>query len=277
MAVGGAEAPGAGAANVVVADNTPPANAAPGNPSSPNATGQGSAASSGGPLPPVSTQPGGRTDAAQAAHLRADEAPLQTARIGSALIQLNEAKNKLVAAKRSGDESAKDAANREIQAAEHNLAKAIKQEAERLSCPSSFGAPAHHAGDLRKAEARIRGAFPSAAWGTDELVVGDAIRNIDRERLPLQVQRLSGAMRHGPLNSEQKKEADVIFAGVDDFVLTEPRADLAPSKVSQLQRLRGLVQSLRRSAASLPPLSFLQWWSCGARAPCTSPVMTLRH
>ena len=57
MAVGGAEAPGAGSANVVVADNTPPAHAAPANPSPASATRQGSAASPGGPLPPVSTQP----------------------------------------------------------------------------------------------------------------------------------------------------------------------------------------------------------------------------
>ena len=44
MAVGGApEAPGAGSANVVVADNTPPANAAPDNPSPASPTGRGSA------------------------------------------------------------------------------------------------------------------------------------------------------------------------------------------------------------------------------------------
>jgi hypothetical protein len=55
MAVGGAEAPGAGAANAVVADNTPPANVASGNPPPAGATGQGSAGSQGGPLPPVAT------------------------------------------------------------------------------------------------------------------------------------------------------------------------------------------------------------------------------
>ena len=140
MAVGGAEAPGAGAANVVVADNTPPANAAPGNPSPANATGQGSAGSPGGPLPPLSTQPVRRTHGAQAAHLRAVVAPLQTARIATALIQLNEAQNKLVAAKRSGDAPTIAAAERGVQVAKHNLVKAIKQEAERLSRPSSFGA-----------------------------------------------------------------------------------------------------------------------------------------
>ena len=61
MAVGGAEAPGSGSANVVVADNTPPAHAAPANPSPASATRQGNAASPGGPLPPVSTQPVRRT------------------------------------------------------------------------------------------------------------------------------------------------------------------------------------------------------------------------
>ena len=129
------EAPGAGAANVVVADNTPPANAASGNPSPANATGQGDAGSPGGPLPPLSTQPGHRTHGAQAAHLRAVVAPLQTARIATALIQLNEAQNKLVAAKRSGDAPTIAAAERGVQVAKHNLAKAIKQEAERLSPP----------------------------------------------------------------------------------------------------------------------------------------------
>ena len=186
----------------------------------------------------------------QTGHLRADEAPLQTARIATALIQLNKAQNKLVAAEKTGDEPTIAAAEREIQVEKHNLAVAIKREAERLSRFSSFGAPAHHAGDLRKVEARIRGAFPSDAWRASELVVSDTIRNIDRERLPLQLQRLSGAMRHA-LSNEQKEEANVILAGVNDFVLTEPRNDLAPSKVSQLERLRGLVRSIEKVDSKL--------------------------
>jgi len=91
MAVGGSEAPGAGSANTVVADNTPPANVAPGNPPPAGATGQGSAGSPGGPLPPVSAQPGRRTDAVQAGPLPPDAA----ARIGKALIHLNEAEKSL--------------------------------------------------------------------------------------------------------------------------------------------------------------------------------------
>ena len=63
---------------------------------------------------------------------------------------------------------------------------------------------------------------------------------------------LSGAMRHA-LSNEQKEEANVILAGVNDFVLTEPRNDLAPSKVSQLERLRGLVQSLAKVDSETPP------------------------
>ena len=78
--------------------------------------------------------------ARKGADLRAVVAPLQTARIATALIQLNEAQNKLVAAKRSGDAPTIAAAERGVQVAKHNLAKAIKQEAARLSRPSSFGA-----------------------------------------------------------------------------------------------------------------------------------------
>jgi hypothetical protein len=141
MAVGGAEAPGAGSANTVVADNTPPANAAPGNPSPASATGQGSAGSPGGPLPPVSAQPGRRTDAAS--RLSADEAPLHPEKIAAALIRLNEAENRLIAARHS--HTSTSAAERETEVAERNLSDAIRQEAERLSRPSSLAASSRHA------------------------------------------------------------------------------------------------------------------------------------
>ena len=140
MAVGGApEAPGAGSANVVVADNTPPANAAPDNPSPASPTGRGSAGSPGGPLPSVPTQPVRRTDATRAAHLPADEAPLQTGKIATALIRLNEAQNNLRAVKGSVDDASIAAAEAGVQVAMYNVVGAIKQEAERLSRPSSFG------------------------------------------------------------------------------------------------------------------------------------------
>ena len=44
---------------------------------------------------------------------------------------------------------------------------------------------------------------------------------------------------------------DVILAGVKDFVRTEPRDDLASSKVSQLARLRGLVQDIKKLDSKL--------------------------
>jgi hypothetical protein len=267
MAVGGAEAPGAGSANVVVADNTPPSNVAPGNPSSPaSTTGQGSAGSPGGPLPPVSTQPG-RT----VSRLSADEAPLHPEKIAAALIRLNEAENRLIAARHS--HTSTSAAERETEVAERNLSDAIRQEAERLSRPSSLAVSSRHAsarhasgrhvsrhdntghasaipasacnaGDLRKAEARIRGAFPSDAWGADEAIVGKATRATARDRLPHELQRLSVAIRHGALSAEQQEEANVILAGAVDFVLTGHRDDTEPSKLDQLERLKGLIGKL---------------------------------
>ena len=104
------------------------------------------------------------------AHLPADEAPLQTGKIATALIRLNEAQNNLRAVKGSVDDASIAAAEAGVRVEMYNVVGAIKQEAERLSRPSSFGPPAHHAGDLRKVEARIRAAFPSDAWEQTSLL-----------------------------------------------------------------------------------------------------------
>ena len=259
VAVGGAEAPGAGSANVVVADNMPPAHAAPANPSPASSTARKVAASPGGQMPPVSTQPERRTDAVQAADLPAGAAD----RIEKALSHLDEAEKKLIAAGRIGDEltrrKAKDAANREIEVAERELSDAIRQEAEKLSRPSPLAASvsrhasahhgsahhgsarhasARHAGDMRQAEARIRDAFPS--------VVGNATRDIDRGLLPDELGRLSVAMGDGTLRPEQQEEASFILDKAVDVVRNEPRDGIEPSKAGQLARLQDLLQRVEK-------------------------------
>jgi hypothetical protein len=292
MAVGGAEAPGAGPANVVVADKTPPANAASGNPSPVNSTGQGSAGSPGGPLPAVSTQPERRTDV------------VRTSGIAIALLHLNKAEKKLIASDQSGDEptrrKAKAEAEREVQAAERELSDAIRQEAKRLSRPSSLAASARHdsahhspsrhdsarhasaqhasarhAGDLRQAEARIRDAFPSDAWGADEFVVGNAVRDIDRGRLPDELRRLSVAMRHGELSAEQQEEANLILTGAVDFVLNVPRDNID----LQLVRLQGLIQSVQeldRTFAATPVFAMVVIRCLDAMQPTRDDVPAVR-
>jgi hypothetical protein len=240
MAVGGAEAPGAGSANVVVADNTPPANVAFGNPSPASPTGQGRAASSGGPLPPVSTQPvQGKTNA-----------PLRLAALDEALARVV---GELEAAKTV---EKVNKAEEKLRAAMALVCAAIRAEVESHARRSSFSPGQYDPSDLGQVEERIAFAYAELGEGS---YVRDAIRRNQGERLPIEISNLSDAVevQNYEISPAQSAEAKQIIRDAVKWV-GEPRAsdhsaDEAQVKGKQFERPRRfLAQRGRRRPCGCP-------------------------
>jgi hypothetical protein len=228
MTVNRADANGAGSGSAVgsaaAVDSTgkTPAAALPS-----NSTGQGRAASSGGPLPPVSTQPvQGKT-----------KAPLDLDAINKALARIVGASAELRAAT-TVEKVGK--AEEKLRAAQSLLCAAIRAEAESHAGRSSFAPGQYDPGDLGKVEELIASAYTDLG---EKSYVRDAIRRNQGDRLAIEISNLSDAVKtyNGELSPAKLVEGNQIIRDAIKWVggprASDHSADAAQVKEKQFERL----------------------------------------